>query len=70
MGWEGREIPKGFGGNPEEKRSLGWHTHQWKDNSKLDLRMIEQGCTYWTDLAQDTDQFIALVNTVMNFWGP
>jgi len=28
------------------------------------------GCMDWSQLAQDTDQFWALVNTVMNLWVP
>jgi hypothetical protein len=39
----------------------------WNDNIKMDLRDIEWGVVYWIDLAQDTGQWKALVNTVMNF---
>jgi hypothetical protein len=35
-------------------------------NIKIDLREIEWGCIDWTDLAQDRDQWMTLVNTVMN----
>jgi hypothetical protein len=36
----------------------------------MDLRKIECGGTDWTDLAQDKDQWRALVNTVMNLEVP
>jgi hypothetical protein len=36
------------------------------DNIKLDLRDIGWGGMDWTDLAQDSDQWRTLVNTVMN----
>jgi hypothetical protein len=37
---------------------------------KMDLREIEWGDMYWIDLAQDRDQWRALVNTVMNLRVP
>jgi hypothetical protein len=36
------------------------------DNIKIDLREIECVGVDWVDLAQDRDQWRALVNTVMN----
>jgi hypothetical protein len=36
------------------------------DNIKLDLREIGWGGIIWIDLAQDREQWRALVNTVMN----
>jgi hypothetical protein len=38
----------------------------WVDNSKLDLSEIGWDDMDWIDLAQDRDQWRALVNTVMN----
>jgi hypothetical protein len=46
-------------GKPEGKRSLGRSIRD--GDIKSDLREIE-----WGDLAQDRDQWLALVNTVMN----
>jgi hypothetical protein len=36
------------------------------DNIKMELREIGWGGMVWRDLAQDRDQWNALVNTVMN----
>jgi hypothetical protein len=36
------------------------------DKSKIDLREIGWNGVYWIDLAQDRDQWRALVDTVMN----
>jgi hypothetical protein len=40
------------------------------DNIKMDLREIGWGGMDWIDLAQDRDQWRALVNTVMNLRVP
>jgi hypothetical protein len=40
------------------------------DNIKMDLREIGWGGMDWIDLAQDRDQWRALVNTVMNLQFP
>jgi hypothetical protein len=40
------------------------------DNIKIDLRDIEWDDIYWIDLAQDRNQWRALINTVMNLWVP
>jgi hypothetical protein len=52
-------------GKPEGKRPLGRPRRRWVDNIKMDLREMD-----WIDLAQDRDQWRALVNTVMNFRVP
>jgi hypothetical protein len=57
-------------GNPEGKRPLGKSGRGWVDNIKMDLTEIGWGGTDWTDLAQDRDQWRALVNTVMNLRDP
>jgi hypothetical protein len=53
-------------GKPEGKRPLGRPRPMWVYNVELDLRDIEWGCMEWIDLAQDTDKWGALVNTIMN----
>jgi hypothetical protein len=40
------------------------------DNIKMDLRDIEWDRMDWINLAQDRDQWRALVNTVMNLRVP
>jgi hypothetical protein len=50
-------------GKPEGKRPLGRTGCRWVDNIKMDLREIGWGDMDWTDLAQDRDQWRALMNT-------
>jgi hypothetical protein len=57
-------------GNPEGKRLLGRPRRGWVDNIKMDLREIEWDGMDWIDLAQDRDQWRALVNEVMNLMVP
>jgi hypothetical protein len=57
-------------GNPEGKRPLGRPRCRWEDNIKMDLKEIGWGGMDWIDLAQDRDQWRALVNTVMNLLVP
>jgi hypothetical protein len=40
------------------------------DNIKMDVSEIEWVGTDWIDLAQNRDQWRALVNTVKKFWVP
>jgi hypothetical protein len=53
-------------GKREEKRPLGRSRRRWEDNIKMDLIWVEWGCMDWINLAQDRNQWRALVNTVMN----
>jgi hypothetical protein len=57
-------------GKPEEKIPLGRPRHRWTDNIKTDLREMGWGGMGWADLAEDRDQWRALVYTVMNFQVP
>jgi hypothetical protein len=57
-------------GKLEGKIPLGRPRRRWVDNIKMDLREIGWGCTGLIDLAQDRDQWTALVNTVMNLRVP
>jgi transcription termination factor 2 len=57
-------------GKPEGKRPLGRHRRRWEDNIRLDLRETGWGGMGCIDLAQDRDQWRALVNTVMNLRVP
>jgi hypothetical protein len=57
-------------GKPEGMRPLGRPGRRWVDNIKMDLREIGWDDMEWIDLAQDRDQWRALVNTVMNLRVP
>jgi hypothetical protein len=57
-------------GQPEGRRPLGRPRRRWVDNIKMDLGEIGWDGRDWTELAQDRDQWRALVNTVMNLRVP
>jgi hypothetical protein len=57
-------------GNPEGKIPLGRPRRRWVDDIKIDLREIGWDGMDWIDLAQDRDQWRALVKAVMNFRVP
>jgi hypothetical protein len=57
-------------GNPEGRRPLKRPRRRWVDNIKMDLRETGWDGIDWIDLAQDRDQWRALVNTVMNLRVP
>jgi hypothetical protein len=57
-------------GKSEGKRPLGRPRRWWVHNVKMDLREIEWDSVDWIGLAQDGDQWRALVNTVMNLRVP
>jgi hypothetical protein len=57
-------------GKPDKKRPLGTPRRRCVDNIKIDLREIGWGGMDWIDLAQDRDQWRALVNMVMNLRVP
>jgi hypothetical protein len=57
-------------GKPEGKRPLGRPRLRWVDSIKMDLREIEWDGVDWIDLAQERDQWRAVVNTVMNLRVP
>jgi hypothetical protein len=57
-------------GKPEGKRPLGRPRRRREDSIRMNLREIGWGGMDWIDLAQDRDQWWALVNTVMNLRVP
>jgi hypothetical protein len=75
MRWAGHVVPMWIErnayrilvGNPEGKRPLGSRRRRWLYNIKIDLREIGWSGVEWIDLAQDRDQWRALVNTVTAF---
>jgi hypothetical protein len=57
-------------GKPEGKRPLGRPRRRWVDNIKTDLGEIGWNGRDWIELAQDRDQWRALVNTAMKLRVP
>jgi hypothetical protein len=57
-------------GKPEGKRPPGRSRRRWADNIKIDFREVECAGVDWIHLAQDRDQWRALVNTVVNLRDP
>jgi hypothetical protein len=58
-------------GNPERKIPLGRPRRRGADNIKIDLAgEIGWESVDWIGLAQDTDNWRALVNAVMDLWVP
>jgi hypothetical protein len=57
-------------GKPEGKRPLGIPIRRLVDSIKMDLAEIGWDGLDWIELAQDRDQWRALVNTVMSLWVP
>jgi hypothetical protein len=57
-------------GKPEEIKPLGRPRRRWVDNIEMGLRKIWWGGMDWIHVAQDRDQWRALVNTVMNLRVP
>jgi hypothetical protein len=55
---------------PEGKRPQGRPRRRIVDNIKMDLREIGWDGVDWIDLAQDRDQWRALVNMLMNLLVP
>jgi len=55
-------------GKPEGKRLLGGSRYRWEDNIRIDLGEIGWESVDWIHLAQDREQWRALVNTIMNLW--
>jgi hypothetical protein len=64
---ENRNAYRILVGKPEGRRTLGRPRRRWVDNIKMDLRGIGWD---WIDMAQDRDQWRALVNTILNLRVP
>jgi hypothetical protein len=63
---EKRIVHRTLLGTPECKRPLGRPRRTMVDNIKMDLREIGWNAVDWIDIAQERDQWRALVNTVLN----
>jgi hypothetical protein len=57
-------------GKHEGKRPLGRPQYRWEDNVRMYLKEIRWECVNWMYLAQDRDQWWALVNMVQNLQVP
>jgi hypothetical protein len=53
-------------GKPDRKRPLGRSRRRWVDNIKKNLREIGWDGMDWIELAQDRDEWRALMNAVMD----
>jgi len=54
----------------EGKRPLGRPRPRCEDNIKMDLQEVRCGDMDWIELAQNSDRWCAVVNTVMNLRVP
>jgi hypothetical protein len=54
----------------EGNRPLGRPGRKWEDNIKIEVRVIGWSGMDWIHLAQDKDQWRALVNMVINLQVP
>jgi hypothetical protein len=63
---ENRNAYRIWVGTSEGKRPLGRPRRRWEDNITMDFRETGWDGMDWIDLAQDRDQWRALVNTEMN----
>jgi hypothetical protein len=68
--WEGRGVCRVLVGKPEGKRPLGRPRLRWEDNLKMDLQEVVCGGMDCIELAQDGDNWQALVNAIMNLRVP
>jgi hypothetical protein len=57
-------------GKPEGKRPLGRPRRRWEDNINIDLHKVGGGRGDWIELAQDRNEWWALVSTVRDFRVP
>jgi hypothetical protein len=55
---------------PEGKRLLGRPKCRWVDNIRMDLVEVGWGDVDWIGLAQDSNRWRALVNSVLNLRVP
>jgi hypothetical protein len=67
---ERRGVYRVLVGRPEGKRPLERPRRKWEDNIKMDLGEIGIDGANWIHLAQDSVQWRACVNTVMNLRVP
>jgi hypothetical protein len=64
--WERKNVYTVLVGKPEGKRPLEKPRCRWEDNIKMNLREVRWSGMDSIYLAQDRDQWLAVVNTVLN----
>ena len=57
-------------GKPTGNRRLETPRRRWEDNIRIDLKGISINTRNWVDLAQDRDNWRALVNAALNLRVP
>jgi hypothetical protein len=67
---EGRGVYRVLFGRFKGKTPVGRPRRRWEDNIKTDLREIGIDGANWIQLAQNSVQWRAFVNTVMNLRVP
>jgi hypothetical protein len=68
MHGRGEKLYKVLVGKPEGKRPLGKPRRRWMNGIRMDLREFGLGGVDWIRLAQDRDQWQAVVSAVINLW--
>lgn len=61
--WGEHQCLQGVGGGTSRKETLGRSRRIWEENIKIYLRETEWERFSWISLAQDGDEWRALVNT-------
>jgi hypothetical protein len=54
----------------DSKGPLGGRKRRWEDNIRMDLKEIGWVVVDWIHVAQDKDQWLTVVNTVVNLLVP
>jgi hypothetical protein len=67
---EERGVYRVLGGKPEGKRPLGRLRRRWEDSIRMDFEEVGFGYVDWIGLAQDRDEWRALVSAVKNLRVP
>jgi hypothetical protein len=66
----GKRGARVVGGTPEGERPLGRPRRGWENNIKMDVQEVGGGPGDWMEMAQDRDEWRALVITVKNLRVP